>query len=86
MDTAKARLIRAESRRQTLDGVRRAQAMGLTIKAEFTVADDRRACGACLMTKGKVFEPDDFPELPLPGCDREPCMAGVSPWSADWEK
>ena len=40
---------------------------------DIIAADDERTCQAVRAYDGKAFEPDEVPDLPVPGCDADTC-------------
>ncbi len=48
-------------------------AKDMDVKIDIIFAEDERTCQAVRAYDGKAFEPDEVPELPVPGCDAEAC-------------
>ncbi len=48
-------------------------AKDMDAKIDIIFAEDERTCHTVRAHDGKAFEPDEVPELPVPGCDAETC-------------
>jgi hypothetical protein len=42
-------------------------------KIDIIFAKDERTCQAVRAYDGRAIDPDEVPELPVPGCDAETC-------------